>query len=83
MDLARQDLDPYGVAFIDGRAEAAQDDGTDWIVRTADGAAVRGRHVVVATLYALQRDGKVKGDVVAKAIADLGIDPERDAPVLR
>ena len=49
VDLARQDLDPYGVTFIDGRAEAAQDDGTDWIVRTADGASVRGRHVVVAT----------------------------------
>ncbi|WP_295819378.1 pyruvate dehydrogenase (acetyl-transferring), homodimeric type [uncultured Deinococcus sp.] len=41
------------------------------------------KHVVLATLYALQRDGKIKGDVVAKAIADLGIDPERDAPVLR
>ncbi|PNY81398.1 pyruvate dehydrogenase (acetyl-transferring), homodimeric type [Deinococcus koreensis] len=41
------------------------------------------RHVVLATLYALQRDGKVKGEVVAKAIADLSIDPEREAPVLR
>lgn len=49
VDLARQDLDPYGVAFIDGRAEDAQADGADWIIRTADGASVRGRHVVVAT----------------------------------
>lgn len=41
------------------------------------------KHVVLATLYALQRDGKIKGEVVAQAIADLGIDTERDAPVLR
>ncbi|MFC3861525.1 pyruvate dehydrogenase (acetyl-transferring), homodimeric type [Deinococcus antarcticus] len=41
------------------------------------------KHVVLATLYALQRDGKIKGDVVAKAINDLGIDTTREAPVLR
>lgn len=44
---------------------------------------VDAKHVVLATLYALQRDGKIKGEVVAQAIADLGIDTERDAPVLR
>ncbi|GGO34578.1 pyruvate dehydrogenase (acetyl-transferring), homodimeric type [Deinococcus humi] len=63
--------------------------GTDGFGRSEGRAELRdffevdARHVVLATLYALQRDGKVKGDVVAKAIADLGIDPERDAPVLR
>lgn len=41
------------------------------------------KHVVLATLYALQQDGKIKGDVVAKAIAELGIDTSREAPVLR
>ena len=41
------------------------------------------KHVVLATLYALQQGGKIKGDVVAKAIADLGIDTSREAPVLR
>ncbi|GAA5514724.1 pyruvate dehydrogenase E1 component [Deinococcus carri] len=63
--------------------------GTDGFGRSEDRAELRdffevdSRHVVLATLYALQRDGKVKGDVVAKALADLGIDPEREAPVLR
>ncbi|CAM3564633.1 pyruvate dehydrogenase (acetyl-transferring), homodimeric type [Deinococcus frigens] len=63
--------------------------GTDGFGRSEGRAELRdffevdARHVVLATLYALQRDGKVKGDVVAKAIADLGIDPERAAPVLR
>ncbi|MDB5044724.1 MAG: pyruvate dehydrogenase, partial [Deinococcus sp.] len=41
------------------------------------------KHVILATLYALLRDGKIKGDVVQQAIADLGIDPERENPVLR
>ena len=41
------------------------------------------KHVVLATLYALQQRGEVKGEVVAKAIADLGIDPSKPAPVLR
>ncbi|WP_019586297.1 pyruvate dehydrogenase (acetyl-transferring), homodimeric type [Deinococcus apachensis] len=58
-----------------GRSEAREE--------LRDFFEVDARHVVLATLYALQRDGKVKGDVVAKAIADLGIDPEREAPVLR
>ena len=41
------------------------------------------RHVTVMALYALLRDGKIKGDVVQKAITDFGIDPERLMPVLR
>ncbi|GBF06981.1 pyruvate dehydrogenase subunit E1, aceE [Deinococcus aerius] len=58
-----------------GRSEAREE--------LRDFFEVDARHVTLATLYALQRDGKVKGDVVAKAIAELGIDPEREAPVLR
>ena len=41
------------------------------------------KHVILATLYALLRDGKIKGEVVQQAITDLGIDPERENPVLR
>ena len=58
-----------------GRSEAREE--------LRDFFEVDARHVTLATLYALQQGGKVRGDVVAKAIADLGIDPERDAPVLR
>jgi len=63
--------------------------GTDGFGRSEARAELRdffevdAKHVVLATLYALQRDGKLKGEVVAQAIADLGIDTERDAPVLR
>ena len=62
--------------------------GTDGFGRSEARAELRdffevdAKHVVLATLYALQREGKVKGDVVAKAIKDFGIDPERPAPVL-
>jgi pyruvate dehydrogenase E1 component len=44
---------------------------------------VDARYIVVATLYALQRDGLIGGEVVAGAIRKYGIDPERLAPVLR
>ena len=37
-------------------------------------------HVVVATLWALARQGEVKAEVVADAIAHYGIDPERIDP---
>ena len=37
-------------------------------------------HVVVATLWALARQGEVKPEVVAEAIAHYGIDPERVDP---
>ena len=63
--------------------------GTDGFGRSEARAELRdffevdAKHVVLATLYALQRDGKIKGEIVAQAIADLGIDTERDAPVLR
>ncbi|MFC4426926.1 pyruvate dehydrogenase (acetyl-transferring), homodimeric type [Deinococcus navajonensis] len=58
-----------------GRSEAREE--------LRDFFEVDARHVVLATLYALQRDGQVTGEVVAQAIRDLGIDPEREAPVLR
>jgi len=34
-------------------------------------------HIVVAVLYSLAQQGKVKSSVVKKAIADLGVDPEQ------
>ncbi|MFC4638912.1 pyruvate dehydrogenase (acetyl-transferring), homodimeric type [Deinococcus hohokamensis] len=58
-----------------GRSEAREE--------LRDFFEVDARHVALATLYALQRGGQVKGEVVAQAISDLGIDPEREAPVLR
>ncbi|WP_170130925.1 pyruvate dehydrogenase (acetyl-transferring), homodimeric type [Deinococcus yavapaiensis] len=58
-----------------GRSEAREE--------LRDFFEVDARHIVVATLYALLRDGQIKADVVKKAIADFGIDPERIAPVLR
>ncbi len=58
-----------------GRSEAREE--------LRDFFEVDAKHIVVATLYALLRDGKVKADVVEKAIQEYGIDPERLAPVLR
>jgi pyruvate dehydrogenase E1 component len=37
-------------------------------------------HVVVATLHALMQDGKVKQDVVARAITEYQLDPETIDP---
>jgi pyruvate dehydrogenase E1 component len=37
-------------------------------------------HIVVATLHALMLDGKVKAEVVKKAIAQYGLDPEAIEP---
>ncbi|AFZ68238.1 pyruvate dehydrogenase (acetyl-transferring), homodimeric type [Deinococcus peraridilitoris] len=58
-----------------GRSEAREE--------LRDFFEVDARFVTVAVLYALLRDGKIKADVVQKAIAEHGIDPERLAPVLR
>ena len=38
-------------------------------------------HVVVTVLNALARDGEIDREVVAQAIADFGIDPNRPDPV--
>jgi pyruvate dehydrogenase E1 component len=62
--------------------------GTDGFGRSESRAALRdhfevdAKHIVVATLSALLRDGKVKADVVKKAIQDLGIDTEKPNPVV-
>ena len=58
-----------------GRSEAREE--------LRDFFEVDANHIVLATLYALQRDGQVKGEVVQKAITELGIDPERMNPAVR
>jgi pyruvate dehydrogenase E1 component len=42
---------------------------------------VDARHVALAALYALLREGKIKSAVVDKAMKDLDIDPEKRNPV--
>ena len=60
--------------------------GTDGFGRSDGRAALRdffevdARHIVVATLAALARDGAVKPEVVAQAIQKYGIEPERPNP---
>jgi len=43
---------------------------------------VDAKHIVLATLSALMREGKVKADVVKGAIKELGINPEKPNPVV-
>ena len=61
--------------------------GTDGMGRSATRPDLR-RHfevdaecVVIATLYQLSQEGKIEASVVAKAIKDLGVDPEKTAPL--
>ncbi len=61
--------------------------GTDGMGRSATRPDLR-RHfevdaecVVVATLYQLSQEGKIDASEVAKAIKDLGVDPEKTAPL--
>lgn len=61
--------------------------GTDGMGRSATRPDLR-RHfevdaecVVVATLYQLSQEGKIDAAEVAKAIKDLGVDPEKTAPL--
>ena len=61
--------------------------GTDGMGRSATRPDLR-RHfevdaecIVVATLYQLSQDGKVDASEVAKAIKDLGVDPEKVNPL--
>jgi pyruvate dehydrogenase E1 component len=62
--------------------------GTDGFGRSEDRAGLRSffevdaRYVTVATLSALARQGDLDAKVVAKAIKDLGIDPEKRNPRL-
>jgi pyruvate dehydrogenase E1 component len=63
--------------------------GTDGFGRSENRAALRdffevdATHIVVASLSALQREGRVKPETVGQAIKDLGIDPDRPSPVSR
>ncbi len=61
--------------------------GTDGFGRSDTREALR-RHfevdaesIVIAALHALQQEGKVGADVVASAIRDLGVDPEKADPL--
>ncbi len=61
--------------------------GTDGFGRSEGRQALRdffevdARFITLATLRALARDGAVEPRVVAQAIADLGIDPDKAAPM--
>ena len=63
--------------------------GTDGFGRSEDRAALReffevdARFVALATLAELLEDGQVDRKVVAQAIKDLGIDPEKPNPATR
>jgi pyruvate dehydrogenase E1 component len=63
--------------------------GTDGFGRSEDRESLRdffevdARYITVATLSALANDGKIKADVVSKAIKDLGIDVDKEDPSLR
>jgi pyruvate dehydrogenase E1 component len=60
--------------------------GTDGFGRSEDRAALReffevdARFVAIATLSELQKDGQLDGTVVAQAIKDLGVNPDKPNP---
>ena len=62
--------------------------GTDGFGRSDNRAALReffevdARFITVAALSELARDGSVSVDVVRKAIADLGINPDKPNPAI-
>ncbi|MDE3156340.1 MAG: pyruvate dehydrogenase (acetyl-transferring), homodimeric type [Acidobacteriota bacterium] len=62
--------------------------GTDGFGRSEGRAGLRdffevdARFITLATLSALLRDGQIEGKVVAKAMKDLGIDPEKPNPAV-
>lgn len=49
ISLARADLEPYGVQFVDGSAEHATETSGGWSIGAADGTTVQGRHLVLAS----------------------------------
>ena len=57
--------------------------GTDGFGRSENRAALRdffevdAKHIVLATLTALAREGKIKTEEVQHAVNDLGINPEK------
>jgi pyruvate dehydrogenase E1 component len=69
--------------YLDGRLLAL---GTDGFGRSETRANLRrffevdAEHVVIASLYALAERGEYDRKDVAKAVKDLGVDPERPAP---
>jgi pyruvate dehydrogenase E1 component len=62
--------------------------GTDGFGRSEGRAALRdffevdAKHIVLATLGELARDGKIDASVAQKAIKDLGINPEKPNPAI-
>jgi pyruvate dehydrogenase E1 component len=71
--------------WVPGRMISLGTDGfgrSDNRVGLRDHFEVDAKHIVVATLSALLRDGKVKSDVVKKAIQDLGVNTEKPNPVV-
>jgi pyruvate dehydrogenase E1 component len=62
--------------------------GTDGFGRSEGRTALReffevnARHIVVATLSELARDGAIDAKVVQQAIKDLGINPEKSNPAI-
>ena len=62
--------------------------GTDGFGRSDTRAALRdffevdARFIVLSTLYALQQEKQIEPAVVAKAITDLGINPEKPNPAI-
>jgi pyruvate dehydrogenase E1 component len=60
--------------------------GTDGFGRSENRASLRdffevdAKHIVLATLHALAGEGQVAGEVLERAIRDLGISPEKRNP---
>ncbi len=71
--------------WVPGRLVAL---GTDGFGRSETRAALRdhfevdAKHIVLAALSGLLREGKIKAEVVKAAIKDLGINPEKTNPVV-
>lgn len=49
ISLAREDLEPYAVRFLDGTAERAAEMPDGWRIETLDGTTVQARHLVLAS----------------------------------
>lgn len=70
--------------WIPGRFEIL---GTDGFGRSDSRAALRqffevdARHIALATLGALARDGKIDSQVASRAVKDLGVDPAKPDPL--
>ncbi|PPB48811.1 thioredoxin reductase [Arthrobacter pityocampae] len=47
--LGRAELEPYGVHFLDGVVDGAEERADLWTVTTTDGEAARGRHLILAS----------------------------------